>query len=201
MRDRNIEPGHLTRTLTAALLAGGLSTRLGQDKAVLLIQGEPLWARQLSLLRDLNPVALWISARAKPGWLPPETDLILDTPPSRGPLSGITQALTCLQSSHLLALAVDLPRMTSEHLRKIVNLAGQESGVIPRTDRHLQPLAAVYPKQAAALARAALTSGDFSLHSFAGELLQRGLLREYPVPPEERGFYHNLNTPEDLRHA
>lgn len=174
---------------------------MGTDKATLVVQGDFLWARQLAVLRDLNPAALWISARAKPDWLPPHTDVILDRPPSRGPLSGIAAALSRLQRSHLLVLAVDLPRMTSEHLRKILTLAGPGSGVIARTERHLQPLAAVYPKPAAALARSALASDDFSLHSFAHRLVEGGLLREYTVLPTERGFYHNLNTPEDLRHS
>jgi molybdopterin-guanine dinucleotide biosynthesis protein A len=185
-------------TVTAVLLVGGLSRRMGRDKATLVIEGEPLWARQLSLLRALKPAALWVSARTAPVWLPPDTELVLDSPPSRGPLSGIAATLDRMQSSHLLALAVDLPSMTVEHLRKIAGMANPACGVIPRNQDHLEPLAAIYPKQAVSLARSALTSQDFSMRSFAGELLRLELLRDYVLSAEERGLYQNLNTPQDL---
>jgi molybdopterin-guanine dinucleotide biosynthesis protein A len=185
-------------TVTALLLVGGLSRRMGRDKATLVIEGEPLWARQLSLLRDLKPAALWVSARTPPGWLPPDAELILDAPPSRGPLSGIAAALDRMHSSHLLALAVDLPRMTTAHLRKIAGMANPACGVIPRNQDCLEPLAAIYPKQALSPAQSALTSQDFSMRSFAGELLRLELLRDYVLSCEEQGLYQNLNTTQDL---
>jgi molybdopterin-guanine dinucleotide biosynthesis protein A len=151
---------------------------MGRDKATLVFEGEPLWARQLSLLRELKPAALWVSARAAPPWLPSDAELISDSPPSRGPLSGIAAALDCMPSSHLLALAVDLPRMTVEHLRKIADMASLGCGVIPRNQEHLEPLAAIYPKQAVASARTAFTSQDASMRSLAGELLRHELLRD-----------------------
>ena len=43
------------KTLTAVLLAGGESRRMGADKATLICDGEPLWARQLATLKKLSP--------------------------------------------------------------------------------------------------------------------------------------------------
>src|SRR5262245_41494556 len=103
-------------TLTAVLFAGGESRRMGVDKAMLTIRGETLWRRQLSVLRDVKPHALWISARVKPAWCPADVGVVLDEPPSCGPVSGLLAAFACLSTSHLLVLAVDLPNMTSEHL-------------------------------------------------------------------------------------
>src|SRR6266851_3658974 len=140
-------------TLTALLLTGGLSSRMGRDKAVLQVDGEPLWCRQIALLRELQPEALWVSARTRPAWVPPNIEVVLDHPPSRGPLSGITAALVRMESTHLLALAIDLPCMTREHLLKLVGCIQPECGVIPRHHDHLEPLAAIYPKEAAALAQ------------------------------------------------
>src|SRR5438552_6491344 len=98
-------------TLTAVLFVGGESRRMGVDKATLRIAGEFLWERQLKVLRELKADALWISARTKPAWCPKEIEVVLDDPPSRGPLSGLSAVLNKMQTTHALALAIDLPRM------------------------------------------------------------------------------------------
>jgi molybdopterin-guanine dinucleotide biosynthesis protein A len=185
--------------LTGLLLAGGLSSRMGHDKATLLIDDQPLWARQMAVLRQLRPEAIFISARTSPDWAPPDAKVLLDTPPSRGPLSGIGAALSRMRGTHLLALGVDLLDMTSDHLAKLMEMTEPGRGVIPRHRDHLEPVAAIYPREAAALAQKALDLKDVSLQSFAGELLREGFLKEYAVAPDEAGLYVNLNTPEDLR--
>jgi molybdopterin-guanine dinucleotide biosynthesis protein A len=171
---------------------------MGSDKATLTVAGEPLWARQIALLQELRPEAIWISARTPPSWLPSNARVVLDVPPSRGPLSGIAAGLARLQSSHLLVVAVDLPRMTGRHLRKLLKMAEPGCGVIPSNQDQLEPLAAVYPKEAAGLAQSALALEDLSLQGFSTKLLQQHLLRKYPLNSKELPLYFNANTPEDL---
>ena len=182
-------------TLSAVLLVGGLSRRMGRDKATLLIGGIPLWSRQLSILRMLEPETLYISARTAPLWAPPDVHVVLDAPPARGPLSGIAAALEAMQTTHLLALAVDLPQMTAEHLRNLKLMAGPSAGVIPRNAEYFEPLAAIYPKGAASLAIDALRSGDTSLQSLIRELLERRLVQTHDLSAAERPLYENLNSP------
>src|SRR5215472_10397984 len=100
------------KTLTAVLFVGGESRRMGTDKATLILNGEPLWSRQFRVLRDLHPKKVMISARKKPDWCPGDADLALDEPPSRGPLSGLAVSLEKIRTTHLLILAVDMPKMT-----------------------------------------------------------------------------------------
>jgi molybdopterin-guanine dinucleotide biosynthesis protein A len=171
---------------------------MGRDKAALVIKGEPLWSRQVSILRQFKPETILISGRQAPAWVPQDIQVVLDRPPSRGPLSGIAAALELLSTSHLLALAVDMPKMTSEHLEKLASFAAFSCGIIPRNDDYFEPLAAIYPKEAAPIALRALESSDFSLQSFARELLQRRLIKSYSLSSEERNFYRNLNTMEEL---
>src|SRR5271157_815455 len=118
-------------TLSAILLAGGLSRRMGADKATLLVAGKPLWQRQLQILSAMQPVALWVSAKDTLPWCPLGVEVVVDKTPSRGPLSGVAAALCHLQTSHLLVLAIDLPQMTTEHLRKLWGLSQPGTGVIP----------------------------------------------------------------------
>jgi len=188
-------------TLSAILLAGGLSRRMGVDKATMFIAGEPLWQRQLRVLNELRPKAVWVSARSELKWCPLGIEVVADRMPSRGPLSGVAEGLRLLQSSHLLVLAVDLPQMTTEHLRKLWGLARPGVGVIPQNGDCLEPLCAIYPIEAATVAEAALDSSDVSLQSFAQTLLQQSKLQTYSTAPGERALYLNLNTPADLPHS
>jgi molybdenum cofactor guanylyltransferase len=186
-------------TLSAILLAGGRSRRMGLDKAAVVIAGEPLWQRQLRLLRELRPETFWVSARTTVTWCPPEIEVVADRPPSRGPLSGVAAGLRRLQTSHLLVLAIDLPQITAEHLRKLWNLARPGIGVVPLHGDYLEPLCAFYPAEAAVAAEEALHSSDASLQHFAQTLLSRSQVQVYDLSSEERQLYLNMNTPSDLR--
>ena len=79
--------------ISAALLAGGESRRMGQDKATLVFHGKPLWQIQLDLLRKLRPREILLSARTDPGWRPADVHFVPDQTPSRGPLSGLAATL------------------------------------------------------------------------------------------------------------
>src|SRR5207244_11014236 len=91
-------------TLTAVLLAGGESRRMGTEKATIVFNGEPLWQRQIKLLRHLGPENILVSARAERSWRAADTEVVLDQPPSRGPISGLTAALGRARKSQLIEL-------------------------------------------------------------------------------------------------
>ena len=184
-------------TLSAILLAGGLSRRMGVDKATLLVAGEPLWQRQLRMIKEVGPAAFWLSARGELPWCPPGIEVVPDKLPSRGPLSGVASGLSRLQTSHLLVLAVDLPQMTTAHLRELWGLSRPGTGVIPLNGGYFEPLCAIYPAEAAVVAEARLNSPDASLQGFAAMLRQLSQVRVHELTPEERPLYHNMNTPSD----
>lgn len=188
-------------TLTAVLFAGGESRRMGVDKAALMFNGEALWQRQLNLLHRLQPQKILVSARTKPTWCPAELETILDASPSRGPLSGLVAVLEKMATTHLLALAVDLPLMQENHLKTLVNLATEESGVLPQTGNFLEPLCAVYARSAAATVRNYFLEDKGSLQPLLQELLRKKLMKIYPVPPAEEKFYFNMNTAGEFQWA
>jgi molybdopterin-guanine dinucleotide biosynthesis protein A len=185
-------------TFSAVLLAGGESRRMGRDKAAVVFHGEPLWRRQLRILRDLGPEKVFVSARTESSWLPADTELLLDEPPSRGPLSGLTKAIVQMQTSHLLALAVDMPFMTREQLRLLCTMISQGRGVVPVLGDRAEPLAAVYPATAAADFVTALGGTDFSLQPIVRRLVAAEKLELFAVPAEDRHIYRSVNEPADI---
>jgi molybdenum cofactor guanylyltransferase len=188
-------------TLTAVLLAGGDSLRMGQDKATIVFRGEPLWQRQLGLLRDLHPETIFVSVREEPPWLPIETGLLLDEPPFRGPLGGLTRALERMQTSHLVALAVDMPFMTSEQMRVLWGLATVGCGVLPMIGDRAEPLAAIYPREAGGHFATALASDDFSLQRLVRNLATANQIQIFPVSEKDEHLYRSVNEPGDFQGA
>src|SRR5206468_7958013 len=148
-------------SISAMLLAGGESRRISKDKATLLFGGKPLWQIQLDFMRKLEPAEIFVSARADPAWRPADVQFVPDQPPSRGPLSGLTATLARIRSSHLLALAIDMPFMSEEHLRYLCNVIGPGRGVLPMIDGRGEPLAAIYPTEACDMFATALSGADF----------------------------------------
>lgn len=187
--------------ISAVLLAGGESRRMGRDKASVLFRGKPLWQRQLDLLRRLNPAEVFVSARIDPEWRPHDVIFIADASPSRGPLSGLAAALDRTTTSHLLALAIDMPWMSDEYLEFLCAQIEPGRGVLPTIDQCAEPLSAIYPREAATEVSKALTNSDFSLQSLTRELVTAGKLQPISVKDRERNLFLNVNEPSDLSPA
>lgn len=186
-------------TLSAVLVAGGESRRMGRDKVTIEFEGRPLWERQLQMLREVGPETIRVSARTRPLWLPDEVELLLDDPPSRGPLSGLAKALAVMPTTHLIALAVDMPYMTGEQLVALGGMAAEGRGVVPVIAERAEPLAAIYPAEAAGDFAAALAGSNFSLQLVVRKLAAAGKVRLWPVPDRDAQFYRNWNEPGDAK--
>lgn len=183
-------------TLTTMLCVGGESRRMGIDKATLVLNGEPVWTRQLQILQALHPEKILISARSKPSWCPDDIEMVLDEPPSCGPLSGLTAGLNIIQTTHLLALAIDLPQMTAAHLKKLWSLAQPGMGVVPENGRFFEPLCAIYPVEGLSAAEELLVGEDFSLQKLVRILAGHRRVLIHHVDPSEASNYQNFNTKE-----
>jgi molybdopterin-guanine dinucleotide biosynthesis protein A len=171
---------------------------MGTDKASIVLAGQPIWERQLAMLRELPVSALWVSARVSPPWCPSSVETVLDTAPSRGPLSGLAASIRRLRSTHVLALAVDLPHMSAAHLRRLWLAARPGYGIVPFNKSFYEPLCAIYPREAAPTFIRALKNSNSSLQPVVADLVEQGLLRAYPLSRSEEKLYQNVNSPADL---
>jgi molybdopterin-guanine dinucleotide biosynthesis protein A len=184
--------------ISAVLLAGGESRRMGQDKATLVLHGKALWEIQLDLLRELQPREIFLSARTDPVWRSSDVDFVPDQPPSRGPLSGLAATLSRIRTDHLLILAIDMPLMSEDFLRSLCDAIKPARGVVPVIGNRVEPLAAIYPKGADSDVMAALAGDDFSLQSLAKRLIAVDKLRLVNVSKENEICFRNFNQPDDF---
>jgi molybdenum cofactor guanylyltransferase len=187
--------------LTAFVLAGGKSSRMGSDKAFLRLGDETLLSLALktasSLARDVRIVG---DARKFGAFGRVVEDVYCD----RGPLGGIHAALSGSTTELNLILAVDLPFVGADFLQYLV-LRARESAAwvtVPRAGSGLQPLCGAYRRGFAEVAQRSLLEGKNRIDSlFAGvetcvieekELIQAGFSAE---------MFRNLNTPEEFEMA
>jgi molybdopterin-guanine dinucleotide biosynthesis protein A len=182
--------------ISAALLAGGQSRRMGRDKCLIDAGGLPLWQRQVALLSELSPDVAIVAA-ARPDWCPPTAHWLPDRVPGCGPLGGLDAALAGASHPRLLLLAVDLPDMTGDYLQSLIAQASDTCGVVPVIDGLFQPLSAIYPRTALPAVMRHLSELDKSLQRLLRELVADGQMKSLPVAPAELSLFRNLNTPQD----
>src|SRR5207249_3240059 len=158
--------------------------------------GAPLWRRQIETLRALGPCEIFISGPPREEWS--GFAVIADETPDAGPLAGIVASLRRCAGSHLVVLAVDLPRMTPHFLRSLTDLCAEQTGVVAKSEKFHEPLAAIYPKACLSIAGRCLASGERSMQNFVARAIGVGLLRERKVVAAEQSLCLNVNTPGDV---
>lgn len=195
----------MPRRFSAALLAGGRSTRMGADKAFLDWHGQPLWRLQLQKLLALAPRQTFIAARAEQNFAAlvqnshewaGQKIICLDDPVGEncGPVGAIARCLR-VADGPLLVLATDLPLMTVDFLRAhLVAAAEQDIGLFFHSEQGCEALAAVYTAAMLPFLDDALRTGQFALHSVIATAESRGCCEARKLAAAEARLFTNINT-------
>jgi len=189
-----------TLSRAAYLLAGGKSTRMGQNKAFIDFRGETLLIRAL---HTLGEACGQVTIIGDPATFAPHA-AIRDIFPNCGPLAGIHTALTNSQSDLNLMLAVDMPFVTAALVKFLLDKSAETTAVVtvPRTSRGLQPLCAVYRRAFAPIAEKAIRAGNYRIDaSFANLEPQIITQQELAAAGFAEENFFNVNTPEDRQSA
>lgn len=183
--------------LTAIILAGGKSSRMGQDKALIPILGVPL----LKLVYDVATTCADIYVvtpriESYQQILPLNCQFIREVPPFGGPLLGFAQGLTQVQTDWVLLLACDLPNLRVEVLQQWANkLDDVESEAIASLVHHnkrWEPLCGFYRRNCLPNLNQYIEQGGRSFQEWLNQHCVDIL------PMTEPSMLFNCNTPEDL---
>ena len=149
--------------ISAVVLAGGYSSRMGKNKAELRLDDESFIEHQISLIKQLGISDIMISGSNQPPIV--GTRLIGDIYPHRGPLSGIHAGLVSARYSSLLVIAVDNPLLTAELLEELLKSHESASAELTILSHKgiLEPLIGVYSKSLAAQCERILTEEKSSV--------------------------------------
>jgi molybdopterin-guanine dinucleotide biosynthesis protein A len=184
--------------LSAVILAGGESRRMGRDKAWVELGGRPLLELAVEKVRGAGIEELFISGRPGVDYSAVRCPVIFDLEPGLGPLGGIERALHAASSPLVLVLAVDLPGMTPAFLRKLVARCRGLTGAVPKVSRGLEPLAAIYPRRCHALAFDAIARSRHAVCDFAKACLKERAVRTLAVALADVACFVNWNQLADV---
>ncbi|MEH2027185.1 molybdenum cofactor guanylyltransferase [Nostoc sp.] len=189
--------------LTAIVLAGGKSSRMGQDKALIPIEGVPLLQRVCGIAKGCVDVVYIVTPWPEryQDFLLPGCELIREVPLSgeslaHGPLVGFAQALAEVKTDWVLLLACDLPRLRVEVLQdwasRLDSVADNAIAALAEHPKGWEPLCGFYRCRCLPQLLEFINQGGRSFQQW---------LRQYPVevlPLAEPEMLFNCNTPEDL---
>ena len=189
--------------LSGFALAGGDSTRMGQNKALLELGGEPLIVRTARLVgRVVASAAVVVGPTVAYRQL--GLEVLDDDWPGAGPLGGIATALRFSRAEWNLVLACDLPYLTKPWLDFLVGSARKSDAdaVVPVNFEGVEPLCAMYHKRCEAALRSALEKGIRRVTEGLAELcIERIEPGDWQAFDPGGYLFKNMNSPADYEEA
>lgn len=188
-------------SVTAVILAGGHSRRMGTDKSFVLLDGKPLIQRVIERVSTLNIDTLLITnapEKYAQFSLPSYCDII----PELGAIGGLYTALTHCPTDFAVCVACDMPFLNPTLLQHLVDLRAGFQAVAPRIAGQIEGLHAVYHRSCLDVIRQQIDRRQLRLSDMYEHLDARFVDEEQlrAIDPDLRSF-DNLNTPDSLNRA
>ncbi|NLW07601.1 MAG: NTP transferase domain-containing protein [Clostridia bacterium] len=185
------------------ILAGGKSTRMGRNKALLPLGEQSLLATIAALLRPLFAEIIVVSNTPE-AYQDLDARLVEDIIPGRGPLSGIHAGLAASSYWHNFVVACDMPFLEQDLIDYLLQQAPGYDVVVPRRGEYLEPLHAVYSRGCLPVIEEHLKQGKHKTIAFYPRVKVRYLgveeYKNFDNNSLERIFL-NINTPDDFMAA
>ena len=191
--------------ISAVILAGGQSRRLGRDKAVESIGGLPLIRRVIERVEQVASEVLVVVADSSRGEelpLDPRHRVVPDRYPGTGSLGGIFSGLDAASNPWVVAVACDMPFLNLSLIGRMLALREDMDVVVPLIEGRPEPTHALYAKTCLPFIEPKLRDRQLKISGFYDQV------RVHYVPEEEVASmdpqflsFFNVNTPEDLDKA
>ncbi|MGC1581065.1 MAG: molybdenum cofactor guanylyltransferase, partial [Candidatus Acidiferrales bacterium] len=181
------------------ILAGGQSSRMGRDKALLDFGGVPLILHIASLVQPLTGPPVIIGRPDRYANL--KLRVIPDDAPGVGPLGGIATALRDSREPWNLILGCDMPLLTSEWIAHLIAraLSSDADAIVPQSANGAEPLCAMYRKSCEASIAKAVARGVRKVTDGISELsIERIEPQEWREFDSSGLLFRNLNSPRDI---
>ena len=183
--------------VTGVILAGGNSSRMKSNKALLPFQGELFIERIYQQLASIFPDILLVTNKPELYDFLPCTK-VADIYPGMGSLAGIHAGLCNSKTPYIFVVACDMPLVNTSLIKRLVSAINGQDVVMPEGSGGLEPLHAIYGKEALPALEESLSKGKVKIVDCC-ERLRSTILNRDVVAGIDPAFlsFRNINTPED----
>ncbi|BDD02843.1 molybdenum cofactor guanylyltransferase [Aureibacter tunicatorum] len=180
--------------ITGIILAGGKSSRMGEDKGMMMIDGEASAKRIARKLEVFCGKVIIASSNEQHKLL--QYELVEDMYPMQGPLAGLQAALSYSSTQANLVLSCDVPMIDDDVLQSLID-AHDGSSLITwvSAEGKEMPLVGIYDKSCADYFEECLKQDERRVRVACGQLSKKVIHLEGSLALS----VHNFNTPEDLK--
>lgn len=184
--------------VSGAILAGGQSKRMGQNKLLLEVGGRPVLERVVAQLKPLTDDLL-LSTNDPAKYLRFKLPVVADIYPNRAALGGIYSVMMAARYPYVLVVAGDMPFLQADLLHHLLGLAGAADVIIPQLEPDRpQTLLALYSKRCLPVIKSHLLANELRVIDFLAEVSVHYVERD-EIAKFDPNFYSfiNMNTPSD----
>lgn len=180
-------------TIEASVLAGGKSTRMGQDKGLMLLKGKPMISYILDTLQKIKMPTNIIANNTSYNTfgLPVYSDIVS----GKGPMGGLLTAFENTTADMVLLIGCDTPLISVELINHLLSLANKEKIIAPRIAGKINPLFALYPRCLKQELEKRMNAGQLKMADFI--LKNQHILVPY-TDQQTSLYFTNVNNPHEL---
>lgn len=182
--------------LGAGILAGGKSTRMGQDKALLLINERRFIDKIAEELSSFSQVL--ISAARKGVYEDIGLPIVYDEHREIGPMEGIYQILRAAKEDYVFICAADMPFVTKELVSYMAEFISSDYDCYVMTDeKHIHPLCAIYSKKILDVIERQIAEGGYRLMNILNQVRTKYIALKYTC--FDKKVVKNINTRQEYK--
>jgi len=188
---------------TGIILAGGKSSRMGTNKALLTIENKTVIERIVEQLEQIvDEIIIVTNYFSDYEFL--KLPMVEDLRKEMGPLAGIEAGLEASKTQWNLVVACDMPFISIELGKYLLSCLQQYQAAVPEIDGQLHPLFAAYRKEVSAAVSNSLNENQLRirqlLHTIHAKIVKNDLIQSHGLSTEDIYFF-NMNHPNEYQTA
>ena len=188
--------------MTAIILAGGKSSRMGRDKAFMKIGRTNLIKRELEILRKIFKEILIVANKPKKYRFSRNVKVMKDIIPNLGPLGGLYSGLKASDTKYNFVAGCDMPFLNPDLIRYMMKSKKNYDVVVPKANGRMHPLFGIYSKKCIPAIEENLKEGRRNVSSIFPKMRTKVVSGKDIVPLDNKMYsLMNINTPDDLKVA
>jgi molybdopterin-guanine dinucleotide biosynthesis protein A len=184
--------------VTGIILSGGKSTRMGENKAFIELEGVPIVRRIYTLFKELFQEVIIVTNQQEL-FKYFDSKIYSDLIPNQGALGGLYTGLFFSTFQYSFCVACDMPFIKKALVQYIINHIEGEDVIVPRTEDGLQPLHAIYSKNCLDPIKIIMEQGKYKIIDFYNRVNVKTVEeKDFTLLDPLRESFINVNTPEEL---